>query len=305
MQNELFVENNINVSIAFCTYNGEFECIKRTLDSIVSQKNVNLEIVISDDASADNHFDRIREYFNNISFFNYKLLGSDRNYGTVHNYLKGIKECSYNIIKGFGQGDCFSHDLSLYEWVCRFIDSGKRWSFCKPRYFNIIDNKVVVFKDLSHPVYLDCYYNNNEFLMRYNYLINDDKAIGATTLCYKNEFIQYLSEIKSSIIYCEDYIYRLMMFYNKVCYFYDEFAIMYEYNVGVSSGNVTTVSNLFSEDNKNFEKLITLKKCKSAFQFFVFLFYRIPFFRKVYIKIKNYILDFNISNKLFKIYYSN
>jgi len=83
---------DIKLSIAIPTYNGE-QYIRETLDSIVSQLEEGMEIVVSDNASTDGTADIIREYqtkYPVIRYFcNNENLGMDRNFDLSVRRSKG------------------------------------------------------------------------------------------------------------------------------------------------------------------------------------------------------------------------
>ena len=55
------MKRNYIISVAMATYNGE-KYIKEQLDSILSQLNIDDELIISDDGSKDGTIDIINEY---------------------------------------------------------------------------------------------------------------------------------------------------------------------------------------------------------------------------------------------------
>ena len=92
------VENNYamnNVSIAIPTFNSS-EFIKETIMSCINQKNCNIEIIVSDNASSDNTIDKIKEF---TSFNTIKIINNKTNIGPVRNWIKAIESCSNEYIK--------------------------------------------------------------------------------------------------------------------------------------------------------------------------------------------------------------
>lgn len=71
------------VDVLLSTYNGE-KYLKEQIDSILSQKNVDVRVVIRDDGSTDNTLDIIQQYIN----FNYPvLLIKGENIGVIKSFL--------------------------------------------------------------------------------------------------------------------------------------------------------------------------------------------------------------------------
>lgn len=80
------------ISIAIPSYNGEYT-IKQTLDSIYPQIEEKVEIVVSDDHSADDTYKIINEYRNKYNFMrifrNEVNLGMDKNFEIVADLARG------------------------------------------------------------------------------------------------------------------------------------------------------------------------------------------------------------------------
>ena len=49
------------ISVVVLTYNSAFDDIKQTILSIVKQKDITFELIIADDGSKENHFEKIKE----------------------------------------------------------------------------------------------------------------------------------------------------------------------------------------------------------------------------------------------------
>ena len=56
------------VSVVLVTYNTKWEKTRRTLESILMQKKIDFEIVISDDGSEITNYEKIIEFFRENNF---------------------------------------------------------------------------------------------------------------------------------------------------------------------------------------------------------------------------------------------
>ena len=90
--------NMIDVSVVVVTFNPSWEKLRITLLSILFQKNINMEIIISDDCSVNNYFEEVRELFAKNSFSNYYLISHIENQGTVNNLLDAVQQCKGRYI---------------------------------------------------------------------------------------------------------------------------------------------------------------------------------------------------------------
>lgn len=75
--------NQTGVSVIVCTYEQEWEKLKMTLDSIICQTGVDVELIITDDGSVVNHQDKVVKYFQEKSYTTYKFIHSEINTGIV------------------------------------------------------------------------------------------------------------------------------------------------------------------------------------------------------------------------------
>lgn len=224
-----------DVSIVVACYNSDFRKIKATLDSIISQKDLEFEIVIADDGSKENHKDSIKQYFKENSFDRYKIVINPRNLGTVLNCHHGILESQGKFVKAISPGDELCSVNSLKEWIDCLESSNSKWSFCDAVYYCEDDNKRRYLSVDAHPSNIKPYISNNVQGCRWNYVVLGDIALGAAILCERELMLKYLELIKGKVKYAEDNIWRLMMFDGIVPYYYSQAAVLYEYGTGVST----------------------------------------------------------------------
>lgn len=87
------------VSVIVITYNSAYAL--ETLDSIKKQDYDNIELIITDDCSTDDSFDRIEEWTrqNRKCFKRLRLLRGRKNKGPTINCMRGIKMSSADYIK--------------------------------------------------------------------------------------------------------------------------------------------------------------------------------------------------------------
>lgn len=104
------------VSIALCTYNGA-AYIKQQLDSITDQSYANLEIIVCDDASADDTLKIIEEY--QVTEPRIKLFRNEKNIGYNKNFEKAFSLCSGDYIAISDQDDVWEKEkieLMMKNW---------------------------------------------------------------------------------------------------------------------------------------------------------------------------------------------
>lgn len=101
------MNKSLLISILIPTYNGE-EFFRETLDSIVSQINDKVELVVCDDCSKDNTFAIAQEYANNYPQI--KLYKNEKNLGMDGNFEKVASHATGKYIWYSGQDDLFGEE---------------------------------------------------------------------------------------------------------------------------------------------------------------------------------------------------
>ncbi|MGM9834530.1 MAG: glycosyltransferase [Bacilli bacterium] len=260
------MKKNVDVSVIVTTYNPNFEKFLLTLDSIINQKDINFEIIISDDGSKENYFKEIKNYMLEKNFNNYILIENKNNQGTVLNVYEGIKKANGQYIKCISPGDEFNGDNILSLWVNSLKKSGKKWSFSDSIYYYLNnDQKKSVVVD-AHPRVLKYFKNGNNKKCIMTYVVYSDLALGAAVLCEKDIFEKYLKRIINKIKYCEDYVYRLLMFDGHIGYYFEKNAILYEYGTGISTKKDDKWSKRIYEDYNNLNDILESQKNLTDFQ---------------------------------------
>lgn len=227
--------NEVDISVIMATYNPSWDKCRFTLDSIIEQRNVNFELVITDDGSSENLFDRIDEYLKSKGFSNYRLVGNKTNQGTVKNYYSGILNANGKYLKLISPGDALFNETTLERWMNYLSESGKTWSFGNSVFISGGDKNEVV-EVPALPRIIDCYTHMKEDTCRWNYVVLEDVALGAAILCERQIFAKYLEMFVGTVLYAEDVAFSAMMFYGYLPAYYDDTVMFYEYGSGVSTG---------------------------------------------------------------------
>lgn len=238
---------NIGITVIIVTYNPDFKKVKRTINSIINQNGVDIELIVSDDGSKCNLKKEICGYLENSNFSNYKFLEADHNQGTVLNMKKALDSASHNWIKFISPGDMLYDDSTLIKWLTFMENNNVKVSFGR----SVVYNEKGVLKGIvEYPINKECFlinsYNKRDAYLDYLYL--KDVPNGASFLCDKTIYLKYINLVSNKIKYAEDMIYRIMLAENiSIKYFYTP-VIWYEYGDGIStSGNVKWISIIDNE----------------------------------------------------------
>lgn len=223
------------ISVIVLTYNPSKQKLIATLKSIIRQENVDVQVIISDDGSKENYFEEAKEFLEKNSFTDYKFVSCEKNQGTVKNVIRAVHVSNGEYVKLISPGDMFTSNNILSGWFNHLIQSKYKWSICEAIYYKNINGCISPIKQPTHPMITDVYEKQQERKCRWNYVILDDIALGAATICERNLLMEYLFRINDKVVYAEDNIYRIMMFDGICADYFSGCAIFYEYGEGVSA----------------------------------------------------------------------
>ena len=107
----------MKISIITVVFNNE-KIIRQTIESVLSQKNIDLEYIIIDGASNDNTLNIINEYIDKIS-----LVISEKDKGIYDAMNKGLELATGDIIGILNSDDIFYDDYILSNIHLEFLSN--------------------------------------------------------------------------------------------------------------------------------------------------------------------------------------
>lgn len=227
------IAGQVECSVLICTYKPDWEKLRLTLKSVLMQENCNYHIVVTDDGSKENYFDRIRDYFSHYAFVNYELVASPKNQGTTKNVLQGIHACKGEFVKPLSPGDFLHGKQVLRKWIDFMrIKQECIMSFCDAIYYHLEKGNLVATKEFAHPQSPGV--SGGVTPLR-NYLLFDDICLGAAALVRRKTWIKYLEMIAGKVVYAEDNSYRIMMYCGEKFAYLPQSFLLYEYGSGIST----------------------------------------------------------------------
>ena len=236
--NKSNAEYAYDVSVVVLTYNGRIEKIFETIHSILSQRDVCLQLILSDDGSLENHFEEIEHFLIAKRVTDYVLLSVPENQGTVKNALRGVQQATGEYVKLISPGDSLYGSNCLSNWLKAVRSAGAVWSFSDAIYYREEDGQKKAVQASARPILIGPYRRRQIDKMRWNYAVIGDVAMGAAILCRKDRMQEYLQRMAGQVIYAEDYMYKLMMFDGVVGMYYPHPTILYECGSGISTNDV-------------------------------------------------------------------
>ncbi|MCI7040919.1 MAG: glycosyltransferase [Lachnospiraceae bacterium] len=226
------------ITVIICTYNSDWNKVERTINSVLGQTGVNIELIVADDGSNENFFEIIRKKIEKESI-TYQLITSENNQGTCKNLYNAIKHAKGRYVKDLGAGDCFYSCNSLAKWLQYMKKMKSKASFGQAVYYNHneVNDEIRIIERMHHPCLMGIYYQGTSYKanQKQAYLILDDFPEGVSYFAEKEVLEKYLEQLIDKVIYGEDNVYRLMVADGIQIDFYDEKLIWYDYGEGIST----------------------------------------------------------------------
>lgn len=247
-----------DVSVILLIYNSEWKKIRLTLNSIIKQKNVDLEIIIADDGSENSEVQLVNEYLENIKI-DYNIVASNENVGTVKNIIRALPFTSGKYVKLISPGDCLNGEDCLKNWIEYMESENADLSFCNAIYYRKREIYELI-KKKSAPQNCWVYKKKKEKYLFVDYLLVNDSILGASVMSRRDIICRYLNEMNKNVKYAEDYMIRLLVFdQRKVCYL-DKNLIWYEYGEGISTTKQKKWADILHSDFDAVNNIIIKRK---------------------------------------------
>lgn len=229
----------MGVSVIVLTYNSKLEKLLYTLESIVSQKNIEFEIIISDDGSTDNHYAEIQDFFKNRNFNRYVFLPNSTNLGTVANCIRGVETGKMKYVKAISPGDILLGDTSLASQVEVLDREKNKWLFTETLYTQELSKQqITIASHVKFVQSIEAYITQDVTVARYNIIEKGERPAAIATFFEREFFLEYLKKVSIFAKYAEDLSYFLMALDGFIPTYYNSNTVLYEYGTGIStSGN--------------------------------------------------------------------
>ena len=239
------------VSVVIVTYNPNWISLQRSVLSVLGQKNIDVELIITDDASKENYFAQLKQLFESKGFEQYHLVGADSNNGTVSNLLKGVLRATGLYLKPLGQGDMLANEYVLSNWFA-FCEKNRSYA----SFGNVINycdkGKIEIFELINTPhgrwLYEREWHIKSILNEQVSYLLLGDLACGASWIAYTDVYKKYVLRLKDRVIFGDDNAFRLMAYDGVRFDYYPQSVIWYEYGCGMSTCKEKTWGERLKKD---------------------------------------------------------
>lgn len=241
-------------SVVLILYYASEQAVMLTLESILRQKKIMTELIISDDGSPENHYHLIEEYLKRNNYNNFKFIYNKKNIGTVKNIYNALQLCQGEFVKVIGAGDLLYNEYTLYE-MCRAMRPEDVLGFGLMKEYCVEEGKVhqaIRFSPHNVKAYIE-----EDFKSIYRNLIKYEQYIPGVVLIYnRQKVMSHFKSIINRVIYCEDMIEALVVLQNEKMRYIDHYVAWYEQGAGLSSQDCSMVAQHIVNDQKSFFEII-------------------------------------------------
>lgn len=241
-----------SLSVIILTFNSDLDKLCSTLNSILFQKNINLEVIVTDDGS--DNYDEINRCVADLCekrfFFNYKILPAKKNQGTVRNALNGVLASSNEYVKLIAPGDLLFSNDTLESWGNFAVENQCDISGGYAVWYSIENDKINLLKKPQMPQNAEIYSLDADSKDKVEYVIYaGDVFHGVGMIVRKTVLKDYLNMmIDRGIVFSEDLFFRLAVLDCRRIVLYQHNVVWYEYGYGISTSKDSMFSRLIKLD---------------------------------------------------------
>lgn len=199
---EVNMKSDVQVSVIVLSYNPSLLKVMRTLNSIINQKSVNFELIVSDDGSETDFSKEINDYFSQYDGIDCIFNKNTKNVGTVQNIISAVLTARGKYIYLISPGDMLYDDNVLKDFYQFAEEESAKICFGQYLAYCHNDGEVSISNDALLPKNIGVYGKNHK-AYKTSFILGD-YIIGPTYFREKNTFIELLKYISNYSIYVED-----------------------------------------------------------------------------------------------------
>lgn len=226
------------ITVVILTYNPVLDKLIETLLSVLVQSDVSIEIVFADDGSVYDYSSDIDRVMRLNSFSAYRYVRSSVNRGTVLNCYSALKTIETEYVKLLSPGDLLIGERVLSDWLENIKTDHADISFSGAvYYYKDADGEKSLEARKPSPKERFIYSSGSDNDVVRHYLLYDDITLGPAVLLRLPPFLCCLEKMLGKVKYAEDSAIRLMIAQGATTTAFDEDAILYEADSGISASN--------------------------------------------------------------------
>jgi glycosyltransferase involved in cell wall biosynthesis len=249
------------VSVIVLTYNPDNRKLRQTLSAIAAQQDISLELIISDDGSANKDFSFLPEFMSAHNIADYVLLEHSQNLGTVQNCRSAVAAATGDYVFLTSPGDYLFDPYVLRDFYCFTKSSGAAITFGNAVFYAASDKQPLLTRNYGTPAAPQLYNASVSRKQVKASFFSGNWIIGASYFRNRELMLSWLNQISDTSKYMEDTPTSAIALAenHRICY-YDRNIVWYEDGTGVSTGSSTKWEKLLHQD-----ALLTFQKLKQQY----------------------------------------
>ena len=237
------------VSVIVLTYNPDPAKLRQTLTAAARQREIDCEILISDDGSARKDFSFLPSFMQQLGVANWRLLDNMENAGTVKNCLGAVREAQGDYVFFTSPGDYLFDDYVLRD-LYRFAEQNNApLCFGNAVFYTAVDGQPRITQRYSAPLQPQLYDPAVSAARMKAAFFGGSWIIGASYFRRRTLALTYLEKIADTSVYTEDTTTTAAALAcgERLCYFARN-VVWYEDGTGVSTSASQRWKEILAQD---------------------------------------------------------
>lgn len=238
------------VSVIVLTYNPDPAQLRRTLASIAAQREIEYELIVSDDGSKEKDFSFLESYLSSLGIQDWILLDNARNQGTVINTLSAVRQAKGEFVFLTSPGD-FLFDRTVLRDFYRFAKERKASTcFGNAVFYGVdTDGSARQTQPYTLPTRPQLYAPGASRKRLKTCLFGGEFILGAAFFRERTRFCRHLESISGIVTYLEDTATSMTTLAEgyRIVY-YDRNIVFYEDGSGISSAKEAAWKETLRDD---------------------------------------------------------
>ena len=244
------------VTVIIASYNFSYPKLMGTLRSVLSQRDIDMEVIIADDGSQNADYSEAERYIHEIGYESFFIVRNKENQGTVKNLISGLRRARGKYVYMTSPGDMLYDDMVLHDFYEHAEERGVKVLFGDAVYYNN-DNGLTIYRDKSAPLRPDCYIPERTQNYKKTAFFFGGYILGAAFFRETETAKKYFAKIDNICKFMEDNTTTALMLADglKVEYFHRNM-IWYEFDGGVSTSGEDKRKEILVSDLRECFKLL-------------------------------------------------
>ncbi len=256
----------MQVSVIVITYEPDTNKLVATLNSVVHQKDITFEIILSDDGSKNIDIDKVEHTVKGFvpEKIPIQFVKNTPNMGTVLNLYSACQHVSGEYIKIISPGDLLYDENVLHDfYVYAKSHPENSFFFGRPAYYS--NNGSIETYDKSIPLYPEIFNSTNQMIQNLA-LIHGHGPVGASYFHKTDAYKKYIALIANHVKFTEDYTTSILYLLDggKLS-LVDRKVVWYEYGIGISTSNADKWKKIYEDDCKELYEIAKIEHTNNKY----------------------------------------